>query len=185
MDLTNIRLNDVFSLQGKNWLVLLLITFSLDLYAGEQHPREYQHSVTQDSLLIERFNGKRAHIVKEGRLIKIWVGEEKIRGEFLGRKGDSLSIKEINTEGTILKYHVNDISKIKIFGNLVRNIIGWPIKIWGGAIVVAGFAPLFDWGPAGFLITIPAWIVGTGIYLIGVFISGTRVFNLEKNWHIK
>lgn len=189
MNLTNIRLNNVFSLQIKYWLVLLIIPISLDLSASERQPQENLplEWTTQDSLIIERFNGKREYVVKEGRLIKIWLGEEVARGTFLGREGDILSIKTINVnaEGTIVKYNINEISKIKIFGNVVRNIIGWALKIWGGAVAVAGFTTLFEWGAVGLLILVPALVVGAGIYLIGAFISGTRKFNLETNWQIK
>lgn len=191
MDLTIIRLNDTLSLHIKYWLVLLIIPISFELSASQQQPLESPHleRTAQDSLIIERFNGKREFVVKEGRLIKVWVGERVERGTFLGRKGDTLSIKTISVntnEGLIIKYNITDISKIKIFGIVIRNLVGLALKIWGGAVAVAGIvAPFALGGAGGLIITFPALIVGGGIYLIGAFISGTRKFDLEKNWKIK
>lgn len=131
----------------------------------------------QDSLVITKTNGKRIYIVEKERKIKIWFKDKTEKGEFLEIKNDSLLI---NKKRTVLKYNVNSIEKIKVYGNLLRNIIGIGFEIWGGLIFIAGFSPLFAWGAAGLLISVPAWLVGFGIYKLGEFITGNRKFNLIK-----
>lgn len=183
MNSTQIRLNESLYLPIKSWLVLLAIAISLNVSAKEPYARKIQHSnkPAQDGLVIQKKNGKRTYVVKKEQQIKIWIGEQIVKGAFLELRNDSLSI---NKKGIVVKYNVNEVTEIKLFGNSAKNILGGGVKIWGGAIFVAGFTPLFAWGAIGLLVAVPSWAVGYGIYKIGQFISGNRKFNLEKNWEI-
>lgn len=183
MNSTQIRLNESLYLPIKSWLVLLAIVISLNVSAKEAHAREIQHSnkPVQDGLVIQKKNGKRTYVVKKEQQIKIWIGEQIVKGAFLELRNDSLSI---NKKGIVVKYNVNEITEIKLFGNSAKNILGGGVKIWGGVTFVAGFIPLFAWGPVGLFVAVPAWAMGYGIYKIGELISGNRKFNLEKNWEI-
>lgn len=186
MNLSNVSLKDPSCLQVKSWLVLLMITFSLDLFAGQQPPQaNLSLDLEQDSLLIKDLRGTKTIFVKEGHFIKVWAGRAVGEGEYLGRQGDTLSIKTIKAAGTIQKYHIDDIRQIKIFGNRFRNIVGWPLKIWGGAILGASLSPNFDWGSFEFLIILPAWLLGFLTHAAGSVISGNRRLDLEKDWEIK
>jgi hypothetical protein len=185
MNLAPIRLNKIFFCQIKYWLVLLIIAISLDVTAKDTSPPQIQHFdwATQDNLVIQKTNGKKSYVVQKDQTIKIWAGKQTEKGKFFELRDDSISI---NTQGNILKFHVDDITKIKLFGNnVVRNIASGGVKIWGGAIIVAGFSPLLTWGAPGLLISVPAWAVGYGIYRIGHFISKNKTFNLKKKWEIQ
>lgn len=183
MNSIDLKLKGIFSLQRKYWLVLLTIAISLNASAIESRNQEIHRlsQSTQDSLVIKKNNGKKTYIIKKGREIKIWVGKPANKGTFLGVQNDTISI---NSNGAVLKYHMDDISKIKIFENLGRNIIGGALKIWGGAIMVAGVVPLITIGPEALIISVPAWAVGYAFYKMGDIISGNRKLNLQKNWKI-
>lgn len=167
----------------KYGLVLLILFISVDLAAEESRNQEINSSnrVFQDSLIIRKNNGQKAFIIKKGREIKLWADRPAKKGTFLALENDTVSIE---SNGAILKYHKNDISKIKIFENIERNIIGGALKIWGGAIMVASIVPLITLGPGGLIISVPGWIVGYGIYTLGDIISGNRKLNLRKKWSI-
>lgn len=173
-------MNEMFLAQRRYWFLLLILIISLDASAlriGHSTPV----SSFQDSLVIKKNNGKRIYVIKKGREIKIWTGKSTHRGALVEFKNDTVVISE---EGAILKYSVSDISKIKIFENIERNIIGSALKIWGGALIVAGIVPPIALGPGGFIITIPAWAIGYGMYKFGDLISGNRKLNLKKKWRI-
>ena len=183
MNLKPSRLNKAFSHQSKYWLVLLILLISIDLAANESNYRETNSSnrVFQDSLVIQKNNGKKTFIIKKGREIKLWVDKPAKRGTFLGLKNDTISI---NSKGAVLNYHVNEVSKIKIFQNIERNIIGSALKIWGAALIVAGIVPPITLGPGGFIISVPAWAIGYGMLKVGDLIIGNRKLNLNKKWSI-
>ncbi|MBO3697523.1 hypothetical protein [Roseivirga sp. E12] len=172
-------MNEIFSAQRRYWFLLLILLISLDASA-----LRIGQSVSpfQDSLVIKKNNGKKTYVIKKGREIKIWAGRSTHRGALVEFKNDTLLINE---EGAILKYSVSDISKIKIFENIEINIIGSALKIWGGALIVAGIVPPITLGPGGFIITVPAWAIGYGMYKIGGLISGNRKLNLKKKWRIQ
>lgn len=183
MNFKPIRSNNTFFRQIRCWLVLLILFISIDASAIESRNPEIHRlsQSTNDSLVIKKTNGKKTYIIKKGREIKIWVGKPANKGTFLGVQNDTISI---NSNGAVLKYHKDDISKIKIFENLGRNIIGGALKIWGGAIMVAGVVPLITIGPEALIISVPAWAVGYAFYKMGDIISGNRKLNLQKNWKI-
>lgn len=172
-------MNKTFFSQRKYWLVLLVLIISIDVSARETH-----HSAPeiQDSLVIKKNNGKRTYVIKRGREIKVWIGRRAHKGEFIELKNDTLSISE---NRAVSKYYVNDISKIKIFENVERNIIGSALKIWGGALIVAGIVPPITLGPGGFIISVPAWAIGYGMLKAGDLIIGNRKMNLKKKWQIQ
>ena len=183
MNLAKSKLNKILLMQIKYWLVLLIINMSLDVIALDILP---QHNIKatriiQDSLVIKKNNSKRTCIVNKNQKIKIWVGDQTEKGSFYNIRNDTMSI---NKNGEIIRYSINDIRKIKVYGNLARNIIGGGFKIWGGAIFVAAFIPILDVGPAGLIISIPSWLVAFGIYKVGDFLDGNKTFNLEEKWHI-
>ena len=183
MNLALHKLKENFSWQVKYWLVLLAITIVIDLSAIGTYSKEIQHLplVSQDSLLLRNNNGQRTFTVEKGQEVKIWLNGRTDRGAFLKLENDMMSISK---KGTIIKYNVLDISKIKVFGNLETKVIGYGFKIWGALIIFAGIMVPFSWGPAGLFISVPAWAAGFGIYKFGELISGTRRFDLKKKWQI-
>lgn len=137
MNLALHKLKENFSWQVKYWLVLLAITIVIDLSAIGTYSKEIQHLplVSQDSLLLRNNNGQRTFTVEKGQEVKIWLNGRTDRGAFLKLENDMMSISK---KGTIIKYNVLDISKIKVFGNLETKVIGYGFKIWGALIIFAG-----------------------------------------------
>ncbi len=185
MNLSDIRLGKIFGSQMKYWLILLIAAISLDVAAKEK-PLPVVHLLdwtTPDDLVIQKTNGKKSYVVQKNQTIKIWTNKQTEKGAFIELNDDSLSIK---AKGNVLKFHVNDITKIKLFGkSVVRNVASGGVKIWGGAIFVAGFGPLLSWGAPGLLISVPAWAAGYGMYKVGSLISSNRTLNLKKKWAIQ
>ncbi len=185
MNLAYVRLDKIIGLKMKYWLLLLIFAISFDVAAKERPLPVFEHIdwTAPDFMVIQKTNGKKSYVVQKNQTIKIWAGKQKEKGAFIELSDDSVSIK---AEGNVLKFHVNDITKIKLFGkSVVRNVAGVGLKIWGGTVFVAGFGPLLSWGGPGLLISVPAWAVGYGMYKVGSIISSNKTFNLKKKWEIQ
>lgn len=174
------------------YLCLLMLFVGTNVWGGSVHSlvkKEAENLTVQDSLIIEKNNGKRTYVILPETKIKVWTESGKIKGNFKRVENGEVVI---SVEGEEKRIAIKAIEKLKIKKSGIQEglggvlvVVGGGAVVFGGISLVAGVVAYFD-GTLGviILVAVPFLVLGgLGLYALGKLIRGKK-FNLLKKWRI-